>query len=65
MGQLPKANDTLSGEGRDQAVAVAFEMGVDDYIVKPYSPAELAARVRSALRRRESTGRATEVIPAE
>ena len=38
-------------------MALAFEMGAEDYIVKPFSPAELAARVGAALRRRESTGR--------
>jgi two-component system OmpR family response regulator len=31
----------------------AFGLGVDDYIVKPFTPRELVARVRSALRRRE------------
>ena len=42
----------ISGYGRDQVVARAFEAGADDYIVKPFSPTELVARVRAALRRR-------------
>ena len=41
----------LSAYGRDQVVARAFESGAADYIVKPFSPTELIARVRAALRR--------------
>ena len=42
----------LSDAGRDQDIAQAFEMGADDYLVRPYSPSELAARMRAALGRR-------------
>ena len=31
----------------------AFEEGADDYLVKPVRPAELVARARAALRRRD------------
>ena len=41
----------ISGYGRDQAVAQALELGAADYIVKPFSPGELAARVQATLRR--------------
>ena len=42
----------ISGYGRDETIARALESGAADYIVKPFSPTELAARVRTALRRR-------------
>ena len=43
----------LSAYGRDDTIARAFEMGAVDYVVKPFSPTELAARIGAALRRRE------------
>ena len=42
----------VSAYGQDQLVARAFEMGADDYVVKPFSPTELVARIRAVLRRR-------------
>ena len=45
----------LSAYGRDELIAKAFDMGAVDYVVKPFSPTELAARIRAALRRRETS----------
>ena len=42
----------VSAYGQEQLVARAFEMGADDYVVKPFSPTELVARIRAVLRRR-------------
>ena len=42
----------LSVYGREEVVAKAFEMGAVDYVVKPFSPTELSARIKAALRRR-------------
>ena len=44
----------LSGQGGGQNMDRAFELGAADYVVKPFTPTELAARTRAALRRRES-----------
>ena len=42
----------LSAYGREDQIAQAFDLGAVDYVVKPFSPTELAARIRAALRRR-------------
>ena len=44
----------LSAYGQDEIIARAFEMGADDYVVKPFSPTELVARIKAALRKREA-----------
>ena len=43
----------LSAYGRDELIATAFGSGAVDYVVKPFSPTELTARIAAALRRRE------------
>ncbi|MXW17226.1 MAG: response regulator [Gemmatimonadetes bacterium] len=56
MEQLPELADLpvifISAYGREETIVRALDAGAADYIVKPFSPAELAARVRAALRRR-------------
>ncbi|MCY4438665.1 MAG: response regulator [Deltaproteobacteria bacterium] len=55
MESVPELSDLpvifISGYGRDETVARALEAGAADYIVKPFSPMELTARVAAALRR--------------
>lgn len=46
----------LSVRGGDEAVVGGLELGADDYIVKPFSPTQLVARVRAVLRRVGATG---------
>lgn len=41
----------LSARGGDEAIVKGLELGADDYIVKPFSPSQLVARVRAVLRR--------------
>jgi DNA-binding response OmpR family regulator len=41
----------LTARGEESDKLVGLELGADDYIVKPFSPKELVARVRAVLRR--------------
>ena len=56
MAEVPELSDLpvifISGYGRDETIARAFEAGAADYIVKPFSATELTARVEAALRAR-------------
>lgn len=47
--QVPIIMLTAKGEVEDRLIG--FELGADDYIVKPFSPRELVARVRAIFRR--------------
>lgn len=53
-GDLPVIMLTARSEETDRIVGL--EIGADDYLGKPFSPRELAARVRSVLRRSGSVG---------
>ena len=55
----------LTARGEEVDRVVGFELGADDYVVKPFSPQELVSRVRAVLRRAQgapvqSTERALE-----
>ena len=66
MKEIMSARDVpvifVSAYGQDQLVARAFEMGADDYVVKPFSPTELVARIRAALRRRTTSEPSTPYV---
>ena len=52
----------LTARGTETDRIVGLEIGADDYVVKPFSSAEVVARIRAVLRR---AGRAAEVPPTE
>jgi DNA-binding response OmpR family regulator len=51
---IPVVMLTALGDENDRLAG--FEIGADDYVTKPFSPRELAMRVRSVLRRARGTG---------
>jgi DNA-binding response OmpR family regulator len=51
----------VTARGDEAERIVGLELGADDYVVKPFSPKELVARVRAVLRRLDTAG----VGPAE
>jgi DNA-binding response OmpR family regulator len=53
----------LTARGLETDRVVGLELGADDYVVKPFSVAELAARIRAVLRRTtERAGPAKDVL---
>jgi two-component system alkaline phosphatase synthesis response regulator PhoP len=57
---LPVIFLTAKGEEIDRVVGL--EIGADDYVVKPFSPRELVARVKAVLRRQERLAEKREVV---
>ena len=45
----------LTAKGEEADVVIGLEMGADDYIVKPFSPRVLTARIKAVLRRKTKT----------
>jgi two-component system alkaline phosphatase synthesis response regulator PhoP len=52
----------LTARAEEADRVVGLELGADDYLVKPFSPKELVARVRAVLRRTEGLGLGAEVV---
>ena len=53
----------LSAYGQEDVIARAFDAGAADYVVKPFSPTELMARIRAALRRGAAPSRTEPTQP--
>ena len=54
----------LTARGDETDRVVGLELGADDYVVKPFSPKELMARVRAVLRRTAARTAASGVVEA-
>ena len=58
---IPIIMETAKGEEIDRILG--FELGIDDYVIKPFSPRELNLRVRAILKReRRQGGKMQEVL---
>jgi len=66
--QIRRASDipiiVVTARGEETDRIVGLELGADDYVVKPFSPKELVARIRAVIRRSESRAANPEVIRA-
>jgi two-component system phosphate regulon response regulator PhoB len=51
-----------SAKGEESDIVSGLELGADDYIVKPYSPKVLIARIRTVLRRLEDAKESSPVV---
>ncbi len=56
--ELKKSKDIpvimLSARGEEYDNLFGFEIGIDDYVVKPFSPKELMARIKAVIKRNSS-----------
>jgi two-component system OmpR family response regulator len=55
----------LTAKGEEVDRIVGFELGADDYVVKPFSPRELVLRAKAVLRRRQPEEPEPDVLEAE
>jgi two-component system alkaline phosphatase synthesis response regulator PhoP len=62
LGDTPIVMLTARGDESDRIVGL--ELGADDYVVKPFSPKELVARVRAVLRRGKKAAPRAETVRA-
>jgi len=67
--QLREEGDTpimlLTARSGDSDKVVGLDVGADDYVVKPFSPRELMARVRAQLRRHRPSQAAEPILATE
>ncbi|HZU13325.1 MAG TPA: response regulator transcription factor [Chloroflexota bacterium] len=52
----------LTAKGEEADTLIGLALGADDYVVKPFSPRELVARIQAVLRRSAATPAADDVI---
>ena len=52
----------LSARGEEYDKLFGFELGIDDYVVKPFSPKELMARINVVITRRQKASQASQSV---
>lgn len=55
----------LSARGEEYDKLFGFEIGADDYVVKPFSPKEVLARVNAIIKRNTPTGVQSDIVKFE
>ncbi|MBQ8567850.1 MAG: response regulator transcription factor, partial [Oscillospiraceae bacterium] len=55
----------LSARGEEYDKLFGFEIGIDDYVVKPFSPKELLARIKAVLKRSSAPEQQMDIIKYE
>lgn len=55
----------LTARSEEYDRLLGFELGVDDYVSKPFSPRELVARMKALLKRSGATAAASQIYEAE
>ena len=55
----------LSARGEEYDKLFAFEIGVDDYVTKPFSPKEVMARINAVTKRRTAKSAGNEILKFE
>jgi DNA-binding response OmpR family regulator len=55
----------LSARGEEYDKLFAFEIGVDDYVTKPFSPKEVMARIHAVTKRRQTKKNGNEILKFE
>lgn len=55
----------ISARGEEYDKLFGFELGIDDYVVKPFSPKELMARVNAVLSRRNQSQNTSPILQFE
>jgi two-component system KDP operon response regulator KdpE len=66
LGQLREFSDVpvilLTAKGEERDKVRGLDLGADDYLTKPFGPAEMLARVRAVLRRRQPSADAPAIL---
>lgn len=55
----------LSARGEEYDKLFGFEIGIDDYVVKPFSPKELLARIKAVIKRASASEQPMDIIRYE